>query len=210
MLKFGEVILVSAIFLLNGLSSFSSAQEPAQEDDSSEIIERAVTRAIKDADKDKMAEEEALIAKLNQGLNEAIEGWLLKEKEAKELEMNKLVSQNWEQLSDFGPRVHSNYYLRGYDYRREDSDIIKTSSLLSSPYKAYLKITEMLYVEKEHAVNISDVKQFFYTVTTPIKANFDYKDGRFVFIGAERSNPSLSQGWSDEVLNRLKSPYLKF
>jgi len=214
MAKARGVVLFIAIFLLNSSGNVCFSQRPeqkaAQVESLPEEIERAVTKAIKDVDKDKIAQEEALLVSIQEKFQSAVDQWMANAKAQKELEVGKLVNQNWEQLSQFGPRIHQIYYLRGYAYSKGDTDIIKTNSMLATPYKAYLKATETLYVQKEHPAGASDVTQFFYTVTTPLKLNFDYKKDKFVLIGVERVDPSLIKGWPQAIADKLKAESLKY
>lgn len=201
MFKAGQILLI--IFFLSSAGSFCFSEEAVQMGDSKEI-ERAIEKAIKKVNKDKAQEEEALIASLEGKLKEAAGEWIAKARAQKNSALNREVEQNWELLSKYGPRIHYKYYLMDYDYPENDFDIIDTDSMLVS-YKGYSKVTEMLYVEREHPAAASDVTLFFYTAATPIKINFDYKKDKFVFVNAERGELSLKQGWPEEVLIRLKA-----
>lgn len=199
MFRARQAILSILIFILSNWGSYCFSQEEG----SPQEIELAIEKAIKNVYKDKARQEEALIADLEEKLKGAVREWIAREKSQRDPEMLKLIDQKWELLSKFGPRIHYNYYLRGYDYVENESDIIKTNSLLV-PYKGYLKVTEILYVQREHPSAASDVSQFFYTASTPIKISFDYKKDGFVFVNAERGELSLNQGWPEEMLKRIK------
>jgi hypothetical protein len=196
MFKPKQVSLFISIFLLGSGVGFcfaqGEAQRPAQIADPKEI-ERAIEKAIKSVNDDKAREEKELIANLEGKLQEASQEWISQAREEKESEKNKFINQSWEMLPKYGPRVHYNYYLKGYDYQAGESDIMKTDSLLV-PYKGYLKVTEIIYAQREHPAAASDKTQFLYIATTPIKINFDYKKDKFI----------LKQGWPLEVQNRLK------
>ncbi len=203
MIRFRQVVLPVTVFLLSGLASFCFSEEAAQASDPKEI-ERAIEKAIKKVNQDKAREDEALVASLEEKLKAATGEWIAKVMAQKNSELNREVEQNWEMLSKYGPRIHYKYYLMEYDYSENEFDIIDTDSMLV-PYKGYSKVTELLYVEKEHPAAASDVKLFFYTAATPIKINFDYKKDKFVFVNAERGELSLKQGWPEEVLIRTKA-----
>lgn len=194
-----QVTLFIVLFLFSGRWSFcfSQAADPSLE------IEAAIEKAIKKVYKDKAQQEEVMVAGLEGKLKSAVKGWIAKARNEKDPQMHQLISQSWELLSKFGPRVHYNYYLRGYDYQESEADIVKTDSILG-PYKGYSMITEIIYAEREHPVAASDISQFFYTVTTPIKVNFDYRKEGFVFANAERGELSLKQGWPKEMAERRK------
>ncbi len=202
MSKFIRTILFVGIFL-GGTGIFCFAQETAQSDDA-KAIERAVEKAIKKVNQDKAQEDAALIASLEGKLLQATEEWISQQKSKKYSELNKEVEQDWEFLSKYGPRVHYRYYLRDYDYSEGGRDIIDTDSVLV-PYKGYSIVTELLFVEKEHPAAASDMKLFYFTASTPIKVNFDYKMDRFVFTNAEKEDISLNQGWPPAVMIRLKA-----
>lgn len=191
------LFIILFLFSLGWNFCFSQGADPSVE------IEAAIEKAIKKVYKDKAQEEEVMVAGLEGKLKSTIKEWITKMKSEKDPQMHQLISQNWELLSKFGPRIHYNYYLRGYDYIESEADIVKTDSILG-PYKGYSKITEIIYAEREHPVGASDISQFFYTVSTPIKVNFDYKKEGFIFANAERGELSLKQGWPEEMVKRRK------
>lgn len=199
MFRLIQVSLFIILFLFSGRWSlcFSQGADPSVE------IEAAIEKAIKKVYKDKAQEEEVMVAGLEGKLKSTIKEWIAKMKSEKDPQMHQLISQSWELLSKFGPRVHYNYYLKGYDYLENEADIVKTDSILG-PYKGYSKITEIIYAEREHPVGASDISRFFYTITTPIKVNFDYKKEGFIFVSAERGELSLKQGWPEEMVKRRK------
>ena len=203
MFRLIQVTLFIILFLFSGEWSFcfsqGADQKMALQGNSSQEIESAIEKAIKKVYKDKAQQEEVMIAALEGKLKSAVIEWISKIKGQKDLEMHQLISQSWELLFKFGPRIHYNYYLRGYDYLESEADIIKTDSILG-PYKGYSKITEIIYAQREHPVGASDMSQFFYTVTTPIKVNFDYRKDGFIFVNAERGELSLKQGWPQEMV----------
>jgi len=203
MIRFRQVILPVTVFLLSGLASFCFSEEVAQVSDPKEI-ERAIEKAIKKVNKDKAQEDEALVASLEEKLKAATAEWIVNARAQKNSELNREVEQTWELLSKYGPRIHYRYYLMEYDYLENDFDIIDTDSMLV-PYKGYSKVTEALYVEKEHPVAASDRKPFLFTAAVPIKINFDYKKDKFIFVSAEKGEFSLKQGWPEEILIRLKA-----
>ncbi|MFH1128323.1 MAG: hypothetical protein V1699_02805 [Candidatus Omnitrophota bacterium] len=197
MFRLIQATLFITLFLFSGKWSFCFSQEA----NSSQEIEVAIEKAIKKVYKDKAQQEEVMVAGLEGKLKSAVREWISKIRGEKDPQMHQLISQSWELLSKFGPRIHYNYYLRGYDYLESEADIVKTDSILG-PYKGYSKITEIIYAEKEHPAGASDISQFFYTVTTPIKVNFDYKKDSFIFVNAERGELSLKQGWPEEMVKR--------
>lgn len=200
----------SALFIIFIFTLFSLAfcQEPATKEVLPQDIERAIENAIKNIDTHKSIKEKALTARLEQGLKSAIEDWIGAAKKQKDSQIDKLIEQNWEYLSEFGPRIHYDYYLREYDYSISEPDIIQTSSLVT-PYKGSIKINEIIYAEKDHYPAASNVREFFYTATTPLKVNFDYRQDRFVFVNVEKGDIALKQGWPEEVIRKVQSELLE-
>jgi len=207
MIKLKLIALSVAVFFLFGLAGHCFAEEEAKssaQESSAKEIERAIEQALKKVNKDKAREDEALVASLEGKLKEATAEWIAKAKAQKNPGLNREVGQSWEMLSKYGPRIHYKYYLMDYDYSENEFDIIDSDSVIV-PYRGYSKVTEILYVEREHPVAASDIKPFFYTASTPIKLNFDYKKDTFIFVNEEKGEFSLKQGWPGEVLIRLKA-----
>jgi hypothetical protein len=109
------------------------------------------------------------------------------------------VDQNWEALNPFGDPAHYNYILRDFAYEVGGGDIVKTDSLIT-PYKGYIELIEKLYVERYHTPDASDPSIFFYTMTTLMKVNFEYRENGFVFTNIQNLQSRLDQGWPKEII----------
>lgn len=215
MFKFKLVLFFVLIFFIIWLNLVFSQAETAEsvkaklkeglalEKSIAEEIEHAFERALKNVEKDKEQAQEMFASELKEKLKSSISKWISQAKKQKESELGKLVNQKWELISKSAPKIHYDYYLRDYEYQENGIDIIKTESLVV-PYKAELKVLEVLYVERERSPNVSDLRKFLYTVTTPLKINFDYKGEEFVLINIEKGSTSLKQAWPEEVLRKIR------
>ena len=166
-------------------------------------IERAFEAGMKNFERDKAQTQEALTLELKERLRWAISKWVSEVKKQKDSEIGKTVDQKWELLSKVGPRPHYEYVLRDYEYLENGIDITKTESLVL-PYKAEFKVMETLYVERERSPNVSDLRKFLYTVSTPIKISFDSKGDSFTLVNTEKGDTSLKQGWPEQILRKIR------
>lgn len=132
-------------------------------------------------------------ALLEEKLGSAAEAWLGSAREKITSLKDKLIRPARKELPDF-PEPYDWCYLRGYSFSRKGIDIIKTGSPLK-PYTGYANIEENLFIEKTRTPDISDLADLLYTVSTPIKLNFEYRDGRFVYKNEEYGEPSVRKGW---------------
>ncbi len=166
-------------------------------------IRQAFEEAMKAIDSERLTKQEALATNLKSKLKLAVENWISSTRKKRRLEINKLITQNWENIPKFGRRIHYKYNLRDYAYSEDKIDIIKTESLVV-PYKACLNITEKLYAERTHVSNVSDRHKFFYTVTMPFKISFEYRKDKFTVTNTEYGKESIKQGWPEELIRKLK------
>ena len=203
MLKTKQVIpfiLFSFFFtLLN--TGFSQGAAEEKENLTAHEVQQAFEKALRNNEINKQKEQEKLIEDLRSKLNSAVDDYIAKITGTREL--NKTIKQNWETLSKYGPYINHDYYLRDYAYVDIKTDIIATGSL-NTPYKAYLTITEKLFVERNHPSSVSSREKFFYTATRPIKVNFSYREGECVEENIEYGQTTLEQGWPEEVITKLK------
>ena len=157
---------------------------------------KSIAQELKNYEAQKQKEQEELIVKLNFRLGQATENWIKAAKEDKAPKLNTRIEQEWEKLSLFPPG-HYEYYLLGYKYNVVKSDVIKTNSLVSF-YKAIVIVQELLYVEKNHPPNISDIRPYFYTVGINYVLNFEYKNEKFVLINSDSEIISNKNDCPDE------------
>ena len=158
---------------------------------------KALEQALKNYDIQKQKDQEELVSKLNFCLGQAAESWINTAKKDKTNKLNTRLEQSWERLTFFTPG-HYEYYLRGYKYNVAKSDVIKTDSLVSS-YKGTVIVKEELYVEKNHASNISDANLYFFTVNTNYTLNFEYKNEKFNLVHSNNEVVSIENECPDEI-----------
>jgi len=163
------------------------AFDPAQ-------LERAVEKAIRKIERDKAFKERQFIGELKSKLNTAVQEWIFTQRQKRQSQLDKIIPQNWEIYPNAVTAGHYEYYLRDFVYLIGDSDIIKTGSVVN-PYKAYFKVSEALYVEREHSSNVSYPQLYLFQVTTPIEVFFDYRDGNFFAAEVKTENAIFKKGW---------------
>ena len=163
----------------------------------SESIKQAVEKAIKETEEEKERKLAQLSAELEYKLNLAIQEWISGAKRDKEPELDKFLHQDWRGVSEITYPIPYDYYLRRCDYLVTKADCSKTDSLIA-PYKAYIKATEKLYIESYHPSNVSDVKQYLYTVSRPITVSLEYRGDKFSVTGTEYGSTYFERGWPKE------------
>lgn len=161
-------------------------------------IKEAFEKAIESVEVKKQEEQEKLKEELESKLSLAVKEWLAREDKKDEPALNKIIKQEWEKLPEFGPRIHYDYYLRGYAYSEIKTDILQTNSL-TLPYKAHLNAVKELYVERGHSPDVTSAQKFLYTVSIPFRIDFEYREGRFVFVNSEQQKITLKQGWPEAI-----------
>jgi len=171
-------------------------EEPDKSIEKNDTAKVNFEQALKNHDAQKQSEQEELIIKLNFRLGQATENWINTAKKDKVVKLNTRLEQEWEKLSLFPPG-HYEYYLKGYKYEVVKSDVIKTDSLVSF-YKAAVIVQEVLYVEKNHPPNISDINPYFYTVSTNYTLNFEYKNEKFILTSSDSKIVSSENDCPDE------------
>lgn len=149
---------------------------------------------MKKIDAEKEREYRKLAVDLRAKLDLAAEDWFMNQEKKRDEELDTLIEQEWENLSEFGPRIHRNYYLRDYSYILINKDIIKTQSIIGA-YKAVMNIREKLFAERYHSPDATYPEDFYYTVTTPLRVDFEYYDGKFVVKTTEYGESSIEPGW---------------
>jgi len=162
---------------LAGLSLFSGpclAEETLKAPGATETgiaLEQALAKmeAKKDEDFKK------LVAHLSEQVKQTVDKWIAQRSELRRTELNSLVDQNWEKLSLIknNSHLHYDYYLKGYDFSKGQSDILKSDSL-TAPYKGRAVVIEKLYVEKYHSPDISSIDPYFFTVISHITLNVEF------------------------------------
>jgi len=201
------VLLLIFSLLFYG-SGFSQGEKNSAKEEkaplSQEDVKQAFENAIKTIDSERQNNQKKLTAELKAKLNSAINEWFNTENRSVEAGLNKIIDQKWELLPEFGPRIHYDYILRDYDYLETKTDIIATESLVT-PYKATLNTVREIFVERTHSPNAVNTDKFIFTVSLPIKANFEYLQGNFIATSSEYTgHPVLKQGWPEEIKKKFK------
>jgi hypothetical protein len=169
----------------------------SQSDNQTESVKKGFEEAIKTIDAQKEQDNKKIAAGLQAKLDSAVQDWISQQKKKMSLELNTIIEQHWENLTEFGPRIHRNYYLREFSYTIINMDVLKSNSMID-PYKAVINLTEKLFTERYHSPDVTYPEDYYYTVTTPIKVNFEYYNDKFVVTGVEDSKGSIDQGWRRE------------
>jgi len=172
-----KIALSCLFFFFTGAGVFyplSAAEEPVKTSSAADAgiaLEHVLAKL--EAKKDE--EFKKLVAHLSEQVVETVDKWIVQKSELRRAELNRLVDQNWEKLSlteSISP-VHYDYYLKGYNFSKGKSDILKSDSL-TVPYKGRALVIEKLYVEKYHSPDISSIDPYFFTVTTQITLNIEF------------------------------------
>ena len=196
---FDFIILLIALYFLFSASKSVYAQPQEGNNENAGTI-KVIEQALKNYDTKKQGEEEAFKVHLNSLLVQATKEWTDNIEKTRYNQLDNVIGQDWDKLSRTAMIMPFNneYYLRGYKYSVADSDIIKTESV-SPVYKGVVVIKEELYAEKSHHSNISDIKQYLYTVTNICTLNFIYKDDKFELINTDIAMESKVNEISNEV-----------
>ena len=178
-----------------------------QETLSLESIKQAFKEAMQEMRNQKQKEEEKISLELKEKIKIAIEEWITAAKREKEAKSNKLLHRNWEELGKLVLPIKfpipNDYYLRNYAYIINNSDVYKTESVLAI-YKADIRLTEKLYIEKDHSSNATSIEPFLYTATRPILIKFEYNHDRFTITEIEYGKIMLRRGWPKKVREKQK------
>ena len=168
---------------------------------------KQLAQEIEQEKEEKGKEEEEQIEAM---LEAVIGNWIASESAKRDKEINRLVEQEWEWLTEDGPSIHYDYYLRSYKYQNISKDIAKTG-LAKSKYshKCTLKLTEDLYVERLPLINMPRSK-YYYTFSAPIEIVIEYyKDSRkWSIVSIERGQGALIKGWPKEMTDKISKTFL--
>ena len=196
---FDFIIFLTPLYFLFSVSTSVYGQAQENNDDNAGTI-KVIEQALKNYDTKKQNEEEAFKVHLNSLLDQAAKDWIANIEKTRYNQLDNVVDQDW----DKQPRnamimpFNNEYYLRGYKYSVTNSNIIKTESV-NPVYKGIVAIKEVLYAEKSHHSNVSDVKQYLYTVTNICTLNFIYMDDKFELINTDISMESKVNEVSNEI-----------
>ena len=182
MVKFIFYLFLISLF---GVSNSFGAETPAK---SSQAPDAGIAfeQALKNVEAQKAEERKALALKCKTKLAQFIDNYLPEKEAQKKSQINQVIDQNWEKLPyeyNF-TALHYDYYLRGFDYNILSSEINETGSL-TAPIKARLVIIEKVYAEKYHTPDISNVNPYFFTVTTAITLEMEYRQDNFVITSED-------------------------
>lgn len=203
-LKVG-LFLAPVLLVFTGRACAEEPPNAVQKQDLSEEVGRAFEKAMHNVEEFKAKEEESIRVSLKEKLKASSQQWLDSAKQQKDSELDKLADQKWELFLKVGPWFHYDYYLRSYEYIEGKSDITKAESFVT-PYKGYFNVMQILYAERRHPANTSSPKQFLYKVTIPLKATFEYREDKFVFVNVEEGQGVIEQGWPEEVWRKVVLP----
>lgn len=160
----------------------------------------ALEQALKNVEAQKAEERKTLALKYKTQLTQFIDNYLAEKEARKKSQINQVIDQNWEKLPyeyNF-TTLHYNYYLRGFDYNVLSSEIKETESL-TAPIKAQVVIIEKVYAEKYHTPDISNVNPYFFTVTTAITLNLEFRQDNFALTGADTQIMKIENDCPDKI-----------
>ena len=180
--------ILAFTFTCLSLSRAENTAKPAQPVDST----TSFMEALKNIEAQKAEERKALITQHKEKLNKAINAWISQSEAQKKSELNEVIDQNWDKLPkeyNFN-MLYYDYYLRGFNYSIASSEIRETDSL-TAPIKGQAVILEKVYAEKYHTPDISNVDPYFFTVTTNISLNMEYRQDDFVMTGIDKKIMSI-------------------
>ena len=160
----------------------------------------AFEQALKNVEAQKAEERKALALKCKTQLAKFIDGYLGEKEAQKNSQISQVIDQNWEKLPyDYNfTTLHYDYYLRGFDYNVLSREISETESL-TAPIKAQVVISEKVYAEKYHTPDISNVNPYFFTVTTVITLNLEFRQDNFVITSAESRIIKIENDCPDRI-----------
>lgn len=159
-------------------------------------------QALRKEEARRAEERQRLALKYKNQLNQFVDDWIARETAEKNSRLNQVIDQNWEKLV-FDPnfnftRLHYDYYLRGFDFNVQHTEIRETESL-SAPIKAQAIITETVYAERYHTPDISNVDPFYTTVVTRITLDMEYRQDNFVLTNQTSKVTTLDKGAPDRI-----------
>ncbi|MDD5561374.1 MAG: hypothetical protein PHT50_04495 [Candidatus Omnitrophica bacterium] len=196
---FDFAISLAALYFLSSILIPAYAQPQENGNENTGTI-KVIEKALQNYDTKKQNEEETFKVHLNSLLGQATKAWIANMEKTRYSQLDNVIGQDW----DKQPRTAMilpfdyNYYLRGYEYSVSNSDIIKTESI-SPVYKGIVVVKEILYAEKSHHSNVSDIKQYLYTVTNLCTLNFIYMDDKFELINTDTRMESKINEMSNEA-----------
>ncbi|MDD5431488.1 MAG: hypothetical protein PHO70_00650 [Candidatus Omnitrophica bacterium] len=169
-----------------------------------ENVEQAFERAMKKVEKERTEKREILTGELKARLDSAIQEWMNEKIHKKNSEINRFVNQDWYKSSKVlpVPPIHEDYILRDFAYIVDRADIIETDSM-AAPYKAHVVMQEKLYLEKNHAASISYRNTYFYTVTSLINLNLEYRGNRFVAINSDEKLTGIENRVPQDIASKI-------
>ena len=219
-----NVLSLMSVFFIFTAGNVAFSEEPPQETTqnksqgaNAQEIQSAFEKAMKEVNRDKAEKEKAEADKVNGIFNEVADKWLYNARDTESANLGKFVKQNWERLFkveyfvrfEFNPRppepdpfVHYDYYLRDFEFIENARGVVKTDAL-TSPYKGHIDITEKRYVERYHTPNISYIENFLFTINTPIRVNFEYRDNDFVVTSTDIGTDTMDRGWPQKVRDKI-------
>ena len=191
-------IIILMLSIIAPVNKGLAQEEAKPENPSPETIGEGFEKAIKKIETERQKAQEELKQTLGFKFNVATEDWLSKKKDERQRGLNQFVEQKWEDLLEFGPKMHYDYYLRDYRYEITRMDVFKTESL-TNPYSGSLSVNEILFVEMYHLPSISYREDFLYTVTTPIEVKFGYQQDQFIPTDVGYAKTVMEKGWPESV-----------
>jgi len=161
-------------------------------------------QALKNVEAKKAAERQALNLKYHEKLNLVLANWLFQREALKKSQLNAAIEQDWDKLSErYFSSVHSEYYLKGFNYSILSSEIKETASL-TAPIKAQVVIREKIYAEQYHNPDISNIDPYCFTVISSITLNMEYRQDNFVLTGTDTEMLSKNNNDYPEELKKLR------
>lgn len=161
---------------------------------SPQAIQRSVSKAIKEDEQAKKAEEQQVAVMLKEKNTAAVKEWISHREEQQSARLNTYTHEDWDHFLRIDYPVPYDFTLRGYDLRLVKSECFKTGSL-DLPYQGSASLIEKFYIETYHPSNVVDRSAYFQTVIRPIELKLSYQAGDFGVTTVEYGQVYTKYGW---------------
>ncbi|MDD2751731.1 MAG: hypothetical protein PHN59_01180 [Candidatus Omnitrophica bacterium] len=162
-----------------------------------ELIQKSVSKAIKEEEKRKAQEEQELESALKTKNDQAVKNWISQRKEQQAARLNTYTHEDWDNFLRIDYPVPYDFYLRGYDCRLAKASCFKSGSF-DLPYQGSAEIIEKFYIENYHPSNVVDKSAYFQTVIRPIKLKLVYQANDFRVTAVEYGQVYTKYGWQKD------------
>ena len=162
-----------------------------------ELIQKSVTKAIKEEENRKVREEQEFESILKIKNDQAVKNWISQRKEQQAVRLNTYTHEDWDNFLRIDYPVPYDFYLRGYDCRLVKLSCFK-SGTFDLPYQGSAEIIEKFYIENYHPANVVDKSAYFQTVIRPIKLKLAYQADDFAVTAVEYGQVYTKYGWQKD------------